>query len=142
MNDIESAIPHRPPMLLVDRIIERRPDFIRCEKAFEEDDFFVQGHYPGFPIVPGVILCEFAMQAGAILLAEQLEDADGVPVATRMNDVRFRQMIRPGDVVHAEVKLDERLANAFYLSAKVVCRGKTAVRFQFACTLAPAHQQS
>ena len=135
---IEEAIPHRPPMLLVDRIIERREDWICCEKTFRDDEFFVQGHYPGQPIVPGVILCEFAMQSGAILLSQHLASADGVPVATRMNDVRFRRMVRPGDVVQAEVQLDERLAQAFYLTAKVVCQDKVAVRFQFACTLAPA----
>ncbi len=135
--EIEAAIPHRPPMLLVDRIVEQETDTIRCEKTFREEEFFFQGHYPGQPIVPGVILCEFGMQAGAILLSGHLEEAAGVPVATRLNDVRFRRIVRPGDTVLAEVRLDERLANAFYLSAKIICDGKTAVRFSFACTLAP-----
>lgn len=134
--DIQQAIPHRPPMLLVDRVIEASDGRIVCEKTVRGDEFFLQGHYPGTPIVPGVILCEFAMQAGAILLSQHLENADGVPVATRLNDARFRRMVGPGQVIRAEVTLNERLANAFYLSAKVLCEGKVAVRFDFACTVA------
>ena len=78
---IEDAIPHRGPMLLVDEIIECEDNHIICRKTFRDDEFFFQGHYPGFPLVPGVILCECAMQAGGILLAKMLDGAEGVPVA-------------------------------------------------------------
>lgn len=125
-------------MLLVDEIVEQDESRIVCRKMFREDEFFFDGHYPNYPLVPGVILCEAAMQAGAILLASQLPDSsEGVPVATRINDVKFKQMIRPGDEVTLEVELNERLADAFFLTAKVVCGGKAAVRFTFACTVAP-----
>ena len=135
---IHAAIPHRGPMLLVDEIVEQNERRIVCRKTFREDEFFFDGHYPDYPLVPGVILCEAAMQAGAILLASQLPDSsEGVPVATRINDVKFKQMIRPGDEVTLEVELNERLADAFFLTAKLVCRGKAAVRFTFACTVAP-----
>ena len=136
LDDILAAIPHRPPMLLVDEVVEREENRIVCKKTFREDEFFFQGHYPDRPIVPGVILCECAMQCGAILLASHLDGKSGVPVATRMNDVKFKRMIAPGDTVEVEVTLDEQLAAAFYLTAKVTCEGKLAVRFQFACTLA------
>jgi len=86
--------------------------------------------------VPGVILCESAMQAGAVLLAEFVRAGEGVPVATRLNDVKFKKMIRPGDTIQIEVTLQERLADAFFLQAKVMCDGKLAVRFEFACTIA------
>ncbi|HEV7221548.1 MAG TPA: hypothetical protein VGN42_02545, partial [Pirellulales bacterium] len=59
-----------------------------------------------------------------------------VPVATRMNDVRFKRIVRPGETIDIEVDLVERLAGAFFLKAKVSCAGKVAVRFEFACTLA------
>ena len=138
VEEIHAAIPHRRPMLLVEEIVEQDEHRIVCRKTFREDEFFFQGHYPDYPIMPGVILCEAAMQAGAILLANQLPDtSQGVPVATRINDVKFRQMVRPGDEVSLEVELNERLADAFFLTAKVVCRGKPAVRFTFACTVAP-----
>lgn len=134
--EIEAAIPHRPPMLLVDEIVERGDNRMLCRKTFRDDEFFVQGHYPGHPLVPGVILCECALQAGAILLADFLRQSPGVPVATRLNDVKFKRMVRPGDTILMEVQLEEQLANAFYLQARVTCGGKLAVRFHFACTLA------
>jgi 3-hydroxyacyl-[acyl-carrier-protein] dehydratase len=133
---IHAAIPHRAPMLLVDEIVEQNGDRIVCRKTFRDDEFFFQGHYPGFPIVPGVILCECAMQAGAVLLSKLLQEGEGVPVATRLNDVKLKKMVRPGDVIDVEVTLNERMANAFFLKAKVSCDGKVAVRFDFAVTMA------
>jgi len=123
-------------MLLIDEIAEQTDDRIVCRKTFREDEFFFQGHYPGQPIVPGVILCEGSMQAGAILLSKLLQEGEGVPVATRMNDVKFKRIVRPGETIEIEVTLRERMANAFFLQAKVTCEGKVAVRFEFACTMA------
>ena len=133
---IHRAIPHRGPMLLVDEIVEQTEDSIVCRKIFREDEFFFQGHYPDFALVPGVILCESAMQAGAILLAQFVKESNGVPVATRLNDVKFKKMVRPGDTITNEVHLDERMADAFFLTAKVTVGSKLAVRFQFACAMA------
>jgi 3-hydroxyacyl-[acyl-carrier-protein] dehydratase len=134
---IEAAIPHRKPMLLLDEIVERGEDRIVCRKTFCDDEYFFQGHYPGMPLVPGVILCEAAMQAGAVLLSAQLSDAgEGAPVATRMNNVKFRQMVKPGDTIDIEITLNERMADAFFMTAKVSTGGKAAVRFDFACTVA------
>jgi len=138
---IEALIPHRPPMLLVDEILEQDEQRIVCRKTFRADEFFLQGHYPDYPLVPGVILCEASMQAGAILLSRFA--GDGVPVATRMNDVRFRKMVRPGDTVRVEVQLIERVAQAFFLKAKVLRDGETVMRFEFACAVtAPEHPDS
>lgn len=123
-------------MLLVDEIVEQSDDRILCRKTFLDDEFFFQGHYPGQPIAPGVILCESAMQAGAILLSKLLQEGEGVPVATRLNDVKFKRMVRPGETIEMEITLNERMANAFFLQAKVTCEGKVAVRFEFAVTLA------
>ncbi len=134
--EIHAAIPHRPPMLLVDEIVERAEKSIVCRKTFRPDEFFFQGHYPGQPIVPGVILCEAGMQAGAILLSGFVEGGAGVPVATRLNDVKFKKMIKPGDTIQMTVELTERLADAFFLNAKVTCAGKLVTRFEFACTMA------
>ena len=135
---ILKAIPHRPPMLLLDRIVEQDENRILCEKAFHCDEFFVQGHYPDFPLVPGVILCECAMQAGAVLLAQHVEgDDEQVPVATRMNDVKFKRMVRPGETVQIEATLNERMGDAFFLTGKVKCEGKLAARLDFACALGP-----
>jgi 3-hydroxyacyl-[acyl-carrier-protein] dehydratase len=134
--EIEASIPHRKPMLLIDEIVERGADRIVCSKTFLPDEFFFQGHYPGHPLVPGVILCEAAMQAGAVLLSKIAAVADGVPVAGRLSDVKFKRMIHPGDTVLIEAVLNERMKDAFFLSAKVTHEGKLAVTLNFAVTVA------
>src|SRR5438874_801057 len=134
--DIKSAIPHREPFLLVDEIVEQTDNGIVCRKRFTGDEFWYRGHYPEFPITPGVLLCEAAMQAGAVLLAKHVAGTPGVPVATRMNNVKFKSMVRPGDIIEMEVVLTEQLAGAFFLNAKVTVGGKMAVTFDFACKMA------
>lgn len=134
--ELEAAIPHRGPMLLLDEIVQRGPDLIVCRKTFRPDEHFFDGHYPGNPLVPGVILCECCMQAGAALLAQHVAELEGVPVATRMSDVKFKNMVRPHDTVEVEAELVERLANTFFLKARLKSGSKLALRFEFACTLA------
>jgi len=134
---IYDAIPHRYPFLLVDEIVEWTDSRIECTKTFTGREDFFAGHYPGHPLVPGVLLCEAAMQCGAILLSRHLSETPGrVPVATRINDVRFKRMVRPGDTIHMKVELTDQLSGAFFLKAKVTVDGKVAVRFEFACTAA------
>lgn len=133
--EIHAAIPHRAPFLLIDEIVEQDDSHIVCRKTFSGDEFWYEGHYPDFPLTPGVLLCEAGMQAGAILLSRLVEDGSGVPVATRLSDVRFKKPVLPGDTIELTVELNERLADAFFLSAKVTVDGKLATRFSFACTV-------
>ncbi|QEG35004.1 3-hydroxyacyl-ACP dehydratase FabZ family protein [Bythopirellula goksoeyrii] len=133
---IKAAIPHREPFLLIDEIVEQSEDRIVCRKTFTGEEFWYQGHYPKFPITPGVLLCEAAMQAGAVLLSKRVaDDPSAVPVATRANNVQFKKMVRPGDTVLIETSLVEQLSNAFFMKARVTVDGKVATRFDFACTL-------
>ena len=133
---IESKIPHRKPMLLLDEIVSQDEKTIVCRKTFAEDDFFVQGHFPGHPLVPGVIQCECCLQAGAILLAELAPSGEGVvPVATRMDSVKFKRMVRPGDTVEVHVTLDDRVSSAYFLTGKMLLDGKPAMRLNFACSV-------
>ena len=140
-NDLEaikSAIPHREPFLLIDEIVEQTDNHIVCRKKFTGEEFWYPGHYPSFPLTPGVLLCEAAMQAGAVLLAKIRCRRSGlVPVVSRMNHVKFKTMVRPGDTVTLEVELTEQLAGAFFLDAKVMVGNRTAVTFDFACKMAP-----
>lgn len=135
--EILSQIPHRPPMLLVDAILEQTENEIRCQKTFRADEFFVQGHFPDFPLVPGVILCECALQSGAILLASKTPKTNAVPVATRLDAVKFKQMVRPGDTIEIHVVLTDVVSTAYFLSGKVSVAGKLAARLDFACTVTP-----
>jgi len=134
---IEAAIPHRPPFLLLDEIVSWDENRIHCRKTFPAGEPFYQGHYPKFPVTPGVLLVEAGMQAGAVLLSKHVTpDANAVPVAARINDVRFKRMVRPGEVIDIEVELVERMADAWFLKAKVSCGKQVAARFEFAVTLA------
>lgn len=137
LDAIKAAIPHREPFLLLDEIVEQGDAKIVCRKRFTGEEFWYAGHYPAFPLTPGVILCEAAMQAGAVLLAKIAPPTPGnVPVATRANNVKFRNMVRPGDTIEITAELVERMADAFFLKAKVTVDGKTAVTLDFACKLA------
>lgn len=138
--EIHAAIPHRDPFLLVDEIVRREAARIVCRKRFTGSEAFYAGHYPGRPITPGVLLCEAAIQAGAILLAEPTRAAGAtgsVPVVTRISDVRFKQIVNPGDTIELDVELTERLANAYFLKAKILRDAQLVARLEFACTLAP-----
>lgn len=136
--DIYKAIPHRPPFLFIDEIEEWTAKEIVCKYTFKESEFFFQGHYPGNPIVPGVILCESGLQAGAILLSRLFRESESgrgmVPVVVKIEEIRFRQIIRPGETITLRVAFKERLANAYFLVAKIEKDGKAVTRFEFSCT--------
>jgi len=134
---IEAAIPHRPPMRLIDEINQWNDDSIECRKTFRGDEFFVQGHFPSVPIVPGVIQCECCLQAGAVFLSRYVELSNrSIPVATRLENARFKQMVRPGDTVDVSAQLNDHLSGAYFMTGKVMLNGKVATRVEFACTLA------
>ena len=138
-------IPHRGNMLLVDKIIDETPgQAIVCRKIFDSDEAFFDGHFPGNPIVPGVIQCECCLQAGAVLLSGgEGDDDDGLlPVATRLDSVKFKKMVRPGDVVDITVTLNETVSNAYYLTGKLTVGGKIAARLDFTVTLSPKPESS
>jgi 3-hydroxyacyl-[acyl-carrier-protein] dehydratase len=134
--EIQQLIPHRDPFLWIDEVVEITPNRIVARKFVDPGLDVFRGHYPGKPVLPGVLMCEASMQAGAVLIAKQTEPvpAGQVPVATRINNVKFKQMVRPGDTLEIEVDLTDRLANTYYLAAKVKVAGKTAASLDFACT--------
>lgn len=135
---IQERIPHRDPFLWLDEVIHLDQTRITASKTVGADLDLFQGHYPGFPVFPGVLQCEAAMQAGAVLIATQVAMPEGhVPVATRLNNVQFRRMVRPGETMQIDVELTETLANAFFLKGKVSVDGQVSLRLEFACALAP-----
>jgi len=138
LEEVKAAIPHREPFLFVDEIVECDENRILCKKTFHGDEFFFAGHYPGRPIVPGVLQCEAAMQAGAILLTRIFKDEDvsgRLPVVAKMGEVRFKKVVHPGDTLMLEVKFKNKMAGAYFLHAKVTVDGKTAAQFEMACAL-------
>ena len=134
---IQQRIPHRPPFLWIDEVVEQSEDRLRARKYLDPALDVFSGHYPGFPVLPGVLQCEAAFQAGALLIASLISlEEDQVPVVTRVNNVKFRRMVRPGETLDVEVELTERVANAWFLSGKTSVAGEVAARLEFACTAA------
>ena len=93
--ELKNYLPHREPMLLVDDVIVDN-GISTGHYQVRGDEFFLQGHFPGNPVVPGVILCEILAQSVCILLADRMEPGK-TPMYTGMNNVKFRSPVRPGD---------------------------------------------
>ena len=135
---ITSRIPHRPPFLWLDRVVEITGESIRAEKTIPVDLDLFRGHYPDYPLLPGVLLCEAVFQAGALLIGELLKDEEkisGVPVLTRIIGARFKREVLPGDTIELRATLKEQLGPAWFLKGSVRVHGKVAVQVEFACAL-------
>jgi 3-hydroxyacyl-[acyl-carrier-protein] dehydratase len=136
MEDILNAIPHRPPFLFIDRIVHVSDKSIKTTKEIRPDEPVFEGHYPGQPIMPGALICESIFQTGAVLLSKMMGGiGEGIPVLTRINNAKFKNIVRPGSILEIEARLVERLSNAFYMTGKASVAGKTAVTVDFTVTL-------
>lgn len=139
---VTSRIPHRPPFLWVDRIIEYQDSTIRTQKTIPPDLDIFAGHYPGNPIMPGVLLCEAIFQTGALLMALMQESAEksspsGIPVLTRIGAGKFKRSVFPGDTMEMTVELTETLSSVCFFKGKLLVHGKLAVQIDFSCTILP-----
>jgi 3-hydroxyacyl-[acyl-carrier-protein] dehydratase len=138
--EILSLIPHRPPFLFVDEVVEATNDRIITRKFVDPKSDFFKGHYPNRPVMPGVLICEAAFQAGALLIARRLGGAgatpESVPVVTRIRDARFKRMVRPGETLDVEVSVDDELDECYFMTGRVRVDGALAVRVEFAAMMA------
>lgn len=102
--DIKSLLPHRDPFLFVDAIISADDNGSVSEHTFTENEFFFKGHFPEYPVVPGVILCETMAQAGGAALSFQKKVPEGsLFFFASLDKVKFRNQVRPGDKVRMEI---------------------------------------
>jgi 3-hydroxyacyl-[acyl-carrier-protein] dehydratase len=135
---VRQLIPHREPFLWIDNVREFDERRIVAQKLVEHSNEVFRGHYPGYPVLPGVILCEMAMQAGALLIAARAQDPlpEGqIPVVTRMNKVKFRRMVRPGDLVVIEASLDDAAGGVYFLSGRLSVEQLLVAQLEFACAI-------
>jgi len=105
MNDIESLLPHREPFLFVDEIVQADDKKVVARHVFTEKEFFFPGHFPGYPVVPGVILIEtMAQSGGAGLRKIGVLGDDALFFLATVDKVKFRRQVRPGDEVRSEIE--------------------------------------
>ena len=132
-DEIKNILPHREPMLLVDEV--ELVDGKAHGKCFiKGDEYFVQGHFPGQPVVPGVILCEMMGQSACVLLAgEEVQGA--TPFFSGLDKVKFRRPVRPGDTFETECELLSVRHGFYFVSGKGYVDGKLCVSGEFSFTL-------
>ena len=129
--DIERLIPHRWPFLLVDRIVEYDPDAKRIVglKAVTATEWFFQGHFPGMPVMPGVIQVEALAQTMAVYVARQPGFGDRIGLFAGIDEVRFKRVVTPGDTLRLEITM-EKLGSRFgkgravaTVNGEIACEG-------------------
>jgi len=137
--EILDLIPHRDPFLWVDSIVDFDREQIITTKKIPEDLDLLKGHYPGNPIIPGVLLCEAIFQSGALLIAKMIKTQENlgkqVPVLSRIGNGRFKRQVFPGDSIVIRVELKEKVSSAWFLKGVARVDGKVAVQIEFSCTL-------
>jgi len=133
MEEIYQTIPHREPFLFIDRIVEIREDGAVAEREIRGDEPHFQGHYPGNPIMPGVLLCESVFQTAAVYMAKRFSGEGGqkTPILTRIQSAKFKQIVRPGDVIRIETTYGESLGRFHFMKGKVLVGGKMALTVEF-----------
>ena len=112
-DEVKTILPHREPMLLVEEL-EQEGAFALGKYRVKGDEWFLQGHFPDAPVVPGVILCEILAQTVGILLRDKLEVGQ-VPMYTSMKEVRFKAPVKPGDLFQTRCR-STRAKHPFYFA--------------------------
>jgi 3-hydroxyacyl-[acyl-carrier-protein] dehydratase len=135
IREILERIPHRYPFLLIDRAEDYRPSEsivgIKCV-TFNED--FFQGHFPGNPVMPGVLVVEALAQTGAVLMSKSLNvDVNGKAIMfMSIDEARFRQPVRPGDVLRMHVEVLRARGDIFKFKGRAMVGDKLVAEAQFA----------
>lgn len=120
--ELKKHLPHREPMLLLDEAEIDQSGVAHALYRIREDEFFCRGHFPGNPIVPGVIQCEMMAQSCAVLVLDALKGK--TPLYTGMEKIRFKHVVRPGDLCEITAHLDDVRGNIYFCSADIKVDGK------------------
>lgn len=135
---IEETIPHREPFLLIDAITAFNAEQ-NCSstKFVDPQDSVFQGHFPGQPVMPGVLIVEHMAQTACFLLCKAKgSEVDGIPVLGKVKSCSFIQMVKPGDTLETTVTLTRALETFFIFKAESKVRGETVARCEMVVSIA------
>ena len=141
MSEIENLLPHREPFLFVNEIVDADKDKIIARYVFTEKEFFFAGHFPGYPVVPGVILVETMAQSGGAGLRKLgvLGDNALFFLAT-VDKVKFRRQVRPGDEVRSEIENLRISPRMIKQSGKAFVGDELAAEAEWMCLVGDSRQ--
>ena len=139
VNRIQALLPHRYPFLLVDRVLELEPNKrILASKCVSINEPFFQGHFPGHPVMPGVLVLEALAQAGGLLTqlsaeAQAVAKQEKLFYLVKIDNARFSNMVVPGDVLMLEVKLKRMIRNMAMYECSASVDGKQVASADILC---------
>ncbi|MBT4792868.1 MAG: beta-hydroxyacyl-ACP dehydratase [Halobacteriovoraceae bacterium] len=136
--DIKSLIPQREPFLFINEVLSIDKNVIQVSMQFGAELDFFKGHFPGDPIVPGVLLSEHCFQSGAALIASQnSKDVAGKKaVLTRIQQAKFKNIVRPNEIISTTTQIKEQVGDvAFFKSIVTNSDAKKVLIIEFACAL-------
>ncbi len=132
--ELMKILPHREDMLLLDEAYLNEDGTATGYYTVKGDEFFLHGHFPGYPVVPGVILCEMVAQSSCVLLAGKAENK--TPFYTGINNVKFRSQVRPGDKIEFRCTLTKSRFSFYFISGEAYVDGKLCMQGDFSFCLA------
>ena len=134
---IQKILPHRYPMLLVDSIIEIEQDRIVGIKNVTVNEPFFAGHFPGFPVMPGVLIVEAMAQVAGVLVLRDIPDiSKKVVFLAAIESAKFRRPVLPGDQLRIEMRIGKRKANVAKVYGQATVNGILVAETEVLCTLA------
>jgi 3-hydroxyacyl-[acyl-carrier-protein] dehydratase len=136
IQEIRRILPHRYPMLLVDRIVELEPERIVGIKNVTGNEPFFEGHFPDFPVMPGVLIVEAMAQVAGVLVLRELADRQKVVFLASIDSAKFRRPVVPGDQLRIEMKVSRRKAFVAKMYGTATVDGQVVAEAEVMCKLA------